>query len=412
MTIAVLGLGFVGLTAALGFADKGHAVRGFDVDAARAAAIADGKLPFFERGLDEALARNLNRTFFVAGSAEDAARGAELVFFCVGTPALPDGSANLDCLLSAIDAVAGTVSPKCALVIKSTVPPGTLTERIAPYIRAKGLKNPLAVNPEFLREGKCWADFTDPDRVLCGVTDNEAKSALTELYAPFGAPVRFVAPNTAEFVKYLSNSLLAVLISFSNEMALLAESAGGIDVAAAFHALNEDRRLSGAGITAYIYPGCGYGGYCLPKDTAAFAAAAKSKGFDARILGEAIALNNDMARLTARKIERAASGKTDKIGILGLSFKPESDDVRDSPAAKIIAALVEDGYRGIYAYDPIATAAFRAAYDLPIAYCASAREVCEICGTVAVVTAWDEFTTIKLDYKDIRLVDCRYCMEG
>ncbi|TCZ73798.1 UDP-glucose/GDP-mannose dehydrogenase family protein [Paenibacillus albiflavus] len=408
MRIAVFGLGFVGLTTALGFADKGYSVRGYDINQERCAEIAGGKVPFFEPGLDDALARNLGKTFILADSAIDAADQSDICFFCVGTPGLPDGSADLAQLLLAIDSVLETVSEVCVLVVKSTIPPGTLNERVTPYVRAKGAGNPVAVNPEFLREGKCWDDFMNPDRIVCGVTDDAAKNVLAELYKLFGAPLHYVEPNTAEFIKYLSNSLLAALISYSNEMALLADAVDGIETARAFRILHEDRRLAGAGINTYIYPGCGYGGYCLPKDIAALDAVALNRGFTPRILEGVISLNNEMPELTARKIARAAGEKTEKIGILGLSFKRGSDDVRDSPAAKIIGALVQGGYVSIYAYDPLAMQEFHNTYRLSITYCASANEVCETCGTVALVTAWDEFQGIDKTFPDTRFVDCRY----
>jgi UDPglucose 6-dehydrogenase len=417
MKVAVFGLGFVGLTTALGFADKGFTVRGYDINEARSAEIREGSIPFLEPGLPEALSRTLGNGFAVTESAESAISDCDMAFFCVGTPGLADGSADLIYLFSAIDSIVEYVSPGCVLVVKSTVPPGTLTERVAPYIRSKGLLNPLAVNPEFLREGKCWDDFAKPDRIVCGVDKNDttafnaSQMLFTELYAPFIAPIRFVAPTTAEFIKYMSNSLLATLISYSNEMALLAETIGSIDVAAAFHTLNEDRRLAGSGITTYIYPGCGYGGYCLPKDTVALSAAAKSRGFDTRILNEVIMLNDDMPQRTARKIERQTFDKTDAVGILGLSFKPNSDDVRNSSATKIISALLADGYTNIIAYDPVAAPGFEDVYKLPINYAQSTQEVCEACGTIAVVTAWDEFKGLRREFENIRWVDCRYCME-
>lgn len=412
MRIAVFGLGFVGLTTALGFADKGFSVYGYDIKKERRAEISGGKVPFFEPGLDDALTRNLGKTFTLVNSAIDAAYKSDICFFCVGTPGLPDGSADLEHLLFAIDGVLETVSPVCVLVVKSTIPPGTLSERIMPHVRAKGANNPVVVNPEFLREGRCWNDFMNADRIVCGVTDDAAKAVLTELYMPFGAPIHFVKSNTAEFIKYLSNSLLATLISYSNEMALLADAVGGIETARAFRILYEDSRFTGAEINTYIYPGCGYGGYCLPKDTAALDAVALSRGFTPRILEDVISLNNEMPDLTAQKIARAAGKKTEKIGILGLSFKPGSDDVRDSPAVKIIRALIRDGFVNIYTYDPLAMREFQNTYRLSITYCESAHEVCKTCGTVALVTTWEEFKGIDKIFPDTRFVDCRYFLEN
>lgn len=412
MKVAVFGLGFVGLTTALGFAEKGFCVRGYDINGERCAAIAGGTVPFFEPGLDEALAHNLGKTFTVAASAAEAAAGSDICFFCVGTPGLADGSADITHLLAAMDSAVGAVAPACVFVVKSTVPPGTLKERVAPYMRGKGWAYPLASNPEFLREGMCWEDFMHPDRVVCGVLDDGAKTALVKLYAPFEAPIHFVAPNTAEFIKYLSNSLLATLISYSNEMALVADAIGDIEIAKAFHILHQDKRLANAGINTYIYPGCGYGGYCLPKDTAALQAAAQHKGMVPRMLESGIALNREMPQLTAKKIIRAAGDKSAKIGILGLAFKPGSDDVRDSSAAKIIAALIDEGYGNIYAYDPLAAQEFERLYGLPVHYCKTAQEMCEVCGTIALVTAWKDFAGIDKEYPQKRFVDCRYFLEG
>ena len=408
MNIAVIGLGFVGLTTGLGLAEKGFNVRGYDINKERCADIAGGKVPFFEPGLGEALSRNLGKTFTVTGNAIDTANDCDICFFCVGTPALPNGGADLTHLLAAMDSVISTVSQDCVFVVKSTVPPGTLKERVAPYIRAKGMKHPMASNPEFLREGHCWDDFMNADRIVCGISDDIARDILTKIYAPFNAPVHFVEPSTAEFIKYLSNSLLATLISYSNEMSLIADAVGDINIAKAFRILHEDKRLAGAGINSYIYPGCGFGGYCLPKDTAALNSTALSKGLPSRILQGVLTLNDEMPGLTAKKIARAASSKSENIGILGLSFKPGSDDVRDSSAAKIIAALIGDGYKNIYAYDPLANQEFADWYGFPIQYSATAKAVCETCSTVAVVTAWNDFAEIDKAFPSVRFVDCRY----
>jgi len=413
LKIAVTGLGFVGLTTALGFADKGFDVAGYDIDSERAAKIKNGLVPFFEPGLDAALKRTLGAKFKVAPNAAKAAENADAVFFCVGTPYGDDGKADVKYLLSAIDSVINTVKPDCVFVIKSTVPPGTTANVILPYVRAKSFNGAVVNNPEFLREGHCWNDFMNPDRIVCGCDENAAHeiNLLTKLYESFNAPVHFVSPNTSEFIKYLSNSLLASLVSFSNEMALIAEAADGVNIAKAFKILHQDKRLDGAGINHYIYPGCGYGGYCLPKDTVALAANAKANGFEPRILDGVISLNDEMPCLTAAKIERIVDGKDEKIGILGLSFKPNSDDVRDSPAAKIIACLLKDGYRNIYAYDPVAIDNFRETYKFDLTYCNSKERLCAECNTIALVTIWKEFADCNRLYSGKKWIDCRYFLD-
>jgi len=413
LKITVSGLGFVGLTTALGLADKGFDVAGYDIDLERATKIKDGIVPFFEPGLEAALKRTLCVTFSVASTASEVVENADAVFFCVGTPCGADGKADLGCLFSAIDSVIDAVKPDCVFIVKSTIPPGTTANVILPYVRGKGFNGAVVTNPEFLREGYCWSDFINPDRIVCGCDegDTHAVALLTKLYAPFNAPVHFVSHSTAEFIKYLSNSLLASLISFSNEMALIAEVAGGVNIAKAFKILHQDKRLTGAGIKHYIYPGCGYGGYCLPKDTAALAANAKANGFAPRILDGVISLNDEMPRLTAARIEQLAGGKSEKIGVLGLSFKPNSDDVRDSPAAKIIACLLKDGYRNIYAYDPVANDNFYEAYKFDLTYCDNKEHLCAECDTIALVTIWKEFADCNQLYNNKKWIDCRYFME-
>jgi UDPglucose 6-dehydrogenase len=304
-----------------------------------------GIRPFLEPGLDDALKRNLGKNIEIPDSALDAAKKADIIFLCVGTPSRDDGSADLTYLFSAIDSVIPVLNDGKyrALVVKSTVPPGTTEREIVPYLQNIPGDFSVAVNPEFLREGHSWEDFIEPDRVVCGIMDDKSGEVLTNLYEPFNATVHLVTPSTAEYTKYVSNALLATLISYSNEMALIGETIGNIDVGSAFKILHEDKRWSGSGINHYIYPGCGYGGYCLPKDTQALAAQAKRNGVEPKILQDVIELNGNMPSVIAERIAKVVTpGET--IGILGLSFKPESDDVRDAPAAKIITVLVASGH--------------------------------------------------------------------
>jgi UDPglucose 6-dehydrogenase len=414
MNITVMGLGFVGLTTALGLAEKGHHVQGYDIEEQRSNSIADGEIPFLEPGLDEALNRHLGRRFTVAKQALDAVKDSDAVFFCVGTPSREDGRADLRPLYEALDALTPTLQDGRfrVLVIKSTVPPGTTQLEVIPHIHAKGLLTGrdvgVANNPEFLREGKCWGDFMQPDRIVCGVADERSQSVLYELYQPFGAPVHFVSLNTGEFIKYLSNTLLATLISYSNEMSCIADAIGGIETGRAFRILHEDKRWSGADITSYFYPGCGYGGYCLPKDTQGLAAQAKLFGYEPEILKNVITTNDHMPRFMVERIKRAAASKEARIGILGLSFKPGSDDVRESSAGKIIRLLLKDGYRNISAYDPQANDAFSRHYGFDIRYCASARQLCDDSDAIVLVTAWPEFKSLQGQYAQKEWVDCRY----
>ena len=410
MKILVMGQGFVGLTTALGFSEKGFDVYGYDVNESRISELKDGIVPFFENGLPNALKRNLNKSFFPIRSLSEMKESPDVVFFCVGTPCDDYGKADLTYLYRAIDGCASCVKKDTVFIVKSTIPPGTMKKSIVPYMRERSLNHEVAVNPEFLREGYCWKDFTQPDRIVCGLEKQgtHAQIILSELYHLFNAPIHFVSFNTAEFIKYLSNCMLATLISFSNEMAEIANAAGDVDIGKAFNILHEDNRLVGSGIAHYLYPGCGYGGYCLPKDTVALIQNALSYGVDPKIMKNVVQINNDMPELTAKRIIKNVNNKDARIGILGLSFKPNSDDVRDSSAAKIINALLKEGYSNIYAYDPEASDNFDKMYNLPIEYCASKEDVCNCCETVAIVTVWAEFYGVNKMFPDINWIDCRY----
>ena len=410
--VTVFGLGFVGLTTALGFAHMGRTVYGIDVDEGRKAKLRNGELPFLEPEMDQVLRRCLNKTFFVTDDVEKAIAESEYVFYCVGTPYGKDGSADLTYLFRAIDTTIDAIRDEKfrVLITKSTIPPSTTSEKVVPYVREKEKKTDtigVANNPEFLREGHCWSDFMEADRIVLGVEDDKSEAMLRELYSTMDVPVFAVSHNTGEFIKYLSNTLLATMISYSNEMAEVADTIGDIEVGKAFRILHMDKRWGDCNMKSYVYPGCGYGGYCLPKDTNALFAQAKEKGYEAQILKNVIAVNDDRAGTVANKIVRGL-GEDSSIGILGLSFKPESDDVRDTPAAKVIRKLVENGYDEIYAYDPVAETEFQKHYpELKVAYVPTAEEVLEKSDVCAILTAWDEFK--KLSHK--KIIDCRYCME-
>lgn len=409
--VTVFGLGFVGLTTALGFAYMGRTVYGIDVDEERKARLRKGDLPFLEPKMDEVLRECLNKTFFVVDDIEKAIEESEYVFYCVGTPYGKDGSADLSYLFQAIDATINAINDKKyrVIVTKSTIPPSTTSEKIVPYVRKKGKTVEVigvANNPEFLREGYCWNDFMEADRIVIGVEDDKSKAMLRKLYSTMDVPVLAVSHNTGEFIKYLSNTLLATMISYSNEMAEVADTIGDIEVGKAFRILHMDKRWGNCNMRSYVYPGCGYGGYCLPKDTNALFAQAKAKGYEAKILKNVIAVNDERAEVIANKITRGLS-KESKIGILGLSFKPDSDDVRDTPAAKVISKIMEKGYTNIYAYDPVSIEGFQRCYpNLNISYLNTANEMMERCSVCAILTAWDEFRLLSND----RVIDCRYCI--
>ncbi len=414
--VTVVGLGFVGLTTALGFADHGIKVYGLEAMPERLSTIQGGKLPFMEPGLDEALPRNLGKNFIPTDDWDLAIANSECVYYCVGTPYGEDGQADLTYLFGAMDQTLAAIhdgKPR-VMVVKSTVPPSTCEKRVIPFLAERGVKVPeqmgVANNPEFLREGHCWDDFTQPDRIVLGVSDERSEAMLRKLYAWTDAPVIAVNLNTGEYIKYLSNTSLACLISFSNEMSLAADAIGGIDVAKAFRVLHMDKRWQTGTIRAYCYPGCGYGGYCLPKDTNAFYAVAKGVGFDGQILKNVIDTNDAMPEATAKRIIRAAGEDKDVcIGILGLSFNVGSDDVRDAPSGRIIRALNEAGYKNIVAYDPVAMEGFQRFYKLDYHCAAGYEDVVREADMFAITTAWPMFGDIK-EKTDKPVVDCRYML--
>ena len=383
LVITVLGLGFVGLTTASGFASKGFNVIGYDIDEPRLNLIKQGIVPFHEP--------NVTTTGIkIADSLEEATKNSHIIFLCVGTPQADNGAVDLSYIEQALLNI--KAPQNCLVVIKSTVPPGTTANLKSKY--------KLANNPEFLREGYAWEDFINPDRIVCGVTDDHSKNLLEKIYKPFDAPIYFTNLNTAEFIKYLSNTMLATMISYANEMSIIADSIGDIHTKEAFSLLHKDKRLAGSGISSYIYPGAGYGGYCLPKDTKAMAYVG---GKHSNILNQVIATNETMLQINLSKITKHCKNKDTAITILGLSFKPNSDDVRDSVSAKIIKALLEQGYKNITAYDPLAMDEFNKHYQFDIKYMQDTTTLGQV---VVIATAWEQFKT--LDYTGTKLVDLRY----
>lgn len=415
--VTVFGLGFVGLTTALGFAEMGHKVYGIEANPDKFKLIASGKLPFLEPGLDEALLRHLGHQFIPTTDLRAAIEDSEYVYYCVGTPYGQDGQADLTYLFRAMKQTLDSIQDNKfrVMVTKSTIPPSTTERKIIPFLEKHNLyvngNLKVANNPEFLREGHCWEDFIHADRIVLGVEDARSEQMLRQLYENCAAPIFSVSFSTGEFIKYLSNTLLATLISYSNEMSVIADTIGGIDTADAFKVLHMDKRWGGCDMTSYVYPGCGYGGYCLPKDTNALYAITQSSGYDPKILKNVIATNEAMPVFIVNRIEMAANyQKKCKIGILGLSFKPGSDDVREASSAKIIAELRQHGYQDILGYDPVANNEFADKYSsLKVKYSDSYQHIIDHADILVIATAWDEFKNIlSLTIKPV--VDCRYML--
>jgi UDPglucose 6-dehydrogenase len=412
--ITVLGLGFVGLTTALGFSKKGFKVYGIDVNEDRVKSLQQFKIPFYEPGLEPALQEELGKNFIINASLKDAIQNSKIIFICVGTPGNADGSADLTYLLQAVKQIFDYNDGSFKVIVtKSTVPPSTVSKKIKPYVDE--LNNQynksigLASNPEFLREGYAWDDFMNPDRIVIGVEDTESKQLLNDVYTPFNAPIHYVSYNSAEFIKYLSNTLLSTLISYSNEMAIIADHIGDIDVPSAFKILHQDKRWFGepAGMASYVYPGCGYGGYCLPKDTAALVSIAKENGFTPKILEGNLYINEEIREHVTNKISIEVP-KNNTIGILGLAFKSGSDDVRLSPSKFIIEKLLERGYEKIIAFDPMANDMFKKEYKLSIDYANTLEELVDKSDDLVLLTSWPYFKHNKKLIESKRLFDFRY----
>ena len=393
--LTVIGTGYLGATHAAAMAELGHQVLGLDVDAAKVERLAAGDLPFFEPGLPEMLRSGLasGRLRFSTDPAEAAAFG-DVHFLCVGTPQRPSGyAADLTQVDAAVDALAGHLGGPATLVGKSTVPVGT-AQRIATRLRAAapaGDSVEVAWNPEFLREGHAVHDSLEPDRLVFGVGSPEAEATLRSVYAGViarGTPVVVADLPTAELVKVAANSFLATKISFINAMAELCEATGA-DVAQLSEALSYDSRIGGQ----FLRAGLGFGGGCLPKDIRAFMARAGELGVDQALtfLREVDAINQRrrerMVDLAREELGGSFDGR--RVAVLGAAFKPGSDDVRDSPALEVAAAIHEQGGQ-VRVFDPQAMPNAKERFPL-LTYCPGVDEVCAGAAVVLHLTEWPQF---------------------
>lgn len=418
--VGVIGLGFVGLTTALGFAHKGLKVFGFDISAERLETLRQRQVPFYEPVLAETLNNTLGVNFFLSPSLSHLINQSRVIFYCVGTPRDSKGEADLDGLLKALGESLTIMqnNPDTevkVLVIKSTVPPGTTKQVVKGLIKQQGLtvgqEIGLACNPEFLREGYAWDDFIHPDRIVIGAEDHDSKVIMQGLFQPFDAPIHFTSYNGAEFIKYLSNAMLATMISFANEMSMVAHHIGDVDIKEAFQILHQDKRWTGtpAPMRTYVFPGCGFGGYCLPKDLDALYWQAGQRGYEAKLLKSVAQVNDLIRRFVVERITAKVSPQT-PIGILGLSFKPNSDDVRESSAKYIIELLLARGYANIVAHDPMAIDNFKKEYHFPIKYADDLKALLDSAECCVLLTAWDEYINNKSHLQNKILFDFRYCL--
>jgi UDPglucose 6-dehydrogenase len=397
MRVAMIGTGYVGLVSGACFADFGHVVTCIDKDAGKIERLHRGEIPIFEPGLDQLVASNVaaGRLFFTT-EAKDAVREADAVFIAVGTPSRRgDGYADLSYVYAAAEEVAGLVEGFTVVVTKSTVPVGTGDEIEAIFKRVRPDADVAVVsNPEFLREGAAIEDFKRPDRVVVGTTDERAQQVMRELYRPLflnETPILFTARRTSELIKYAANAFLAMKITFINEMADLCEAVGA-DVQQVSRGIGLDKRIG----SKFLHAGPGYGGSCFPKDTLALVRTAADAKAPVRLIETTVEINDARKGKMADKIVAAMGGEVagKTVALLGLTFKPNTDDMRDAPSLAIVPALQARGAH-VRAFDPEGRHEAEKLLN-DVTYAAGPYEAAEGADAVVVVTEWDQFRALDL----------------
>src|SRR6201997_3343224 len=396
MRIAIIGTGYVGLVSGTCFSEFGVSVSCVDQDAAKIAGLRRGEMPIYEPGLAVLVAANVaaGRLSFTTDLAA-AVAGADAVFIAVGTPSRRgDGHADLSYVFAAAEAIGRALRGPAVVVTKSTVPVGT-GYQVAAILRGKGAKGgvEVAANPEFLREGSAITDFMRPDRVVVGADSDRAREVLRRLYRPLyliETPIVFTGLETAELIKYAANGFLAMKITFINEMADLCEKVGA-DVHDVARGIGLDGRIG----RKFLHPGPGYGGSCFPKDTLALVRTAQDYGAPSRLVEATVAVNDARKSSMAMRVIAACGGSVrgKTIGVLGLTFKPETDDMRDSPSLAIVSRLAGDGAI-IRAFDPEGMEQARPLLPESVKFCADALDAAAGADALILITEWNEFRAL------------------
>lgn len=400
MRIVVVGSGYVGLVSAAGFADFGNEVLCVDVDERKIDVLSRGEVPFYEPGLKDLVARNVReRRLRFSTSLTEAVAWGDVIFLCVGTPPRPDGSADLSQVFSAAKTVAKSMTGYRLVVQKSTVPVGT-ADKLRAWIKKharRGAKFDVSSNPEFLREGSAVENFLRPDRIVIGADTAKAAEILREIHSPLfliETPTVVVSVRAAELIKYASNAFLATKISFINEVANLCDAVGA-DVHDVARGMGLDRRIG----SKFLHPGPGYGGSCFPKDTHAMRDFSRRAGVRLRVVEAAIDANDAQIQVAIRKVFAALPGRGNHTAaVLGLSYKPDTDDLRAAPSLEVIRALLRRGVK-VRAYDPAVRAD---AKDLPkgMHFAQNAYDAVKGADVMVLVTEWNEFR--RLDLKRVK----------
>ena len=396
MNVAVVGSGYVGLVSGVCFSEMGASVWCVDVDTVKIENLKKGVLPIFEEGLQEMVDKNLSdgRLHFTI-SLKDCLDKVDVVFIAVGTPPGEDGSADVSHVMEVASEFGKHIAKYTLLVMKSTVPVGTcfkVRETVEKELRARNVSVPfdIASNPEFLKEGVAIKDFMTPDRVVIGVESERARDMLASLYRPFllnNYRVIFMDILSAEMTKYASNAMLATRISFMNEIAALCEFTGA-DVSKVRAGMASDSRIG----SKFLYPGCGYGGSCFPKDVNALISMAGTYGYRMKVISAVEEVNNEQKKVVFRKLQEAFGGalKGCTVALWGLAFKPCTDDMREAPSIVTVSMLLEAGAE-VRVFDPVAMPSARSVFGDSVVYCNDIYDVASGADAVALLTEWKQF---------------------
>ena len=416
MNVSIVGSGYVGTTVAACLADAGHSVTNVDIDEGVVQTLNDGKAPIHEPGLDDLVAEH-GGDRLRATTDYDAIRDTDITFLALPTPSNEDGSNDLSIMKAGARSVGETLAAKDGyhlVVVKSTVIPGTADEVIAPILAeasggVEGEDFDVASNPEFLREGSAVADFTDPDKLVFGATSERAFDLLGDVYEPVAddAPVVETGRREAEMIKYANNAFLAAKVSLINDIGNVCKEYG-VNAYEVADAIGLDDRIG----AKFLRSGVGWGGSCFPKDVDALRAAAREQGYEPQMLDAAVAVNDGQPKRLLGLLDDHVDTSGERVAVLGLSFKPGTDDIRNSRAISVIEGLQERG-ANVVAYDPVATEEMRERFP-DIEYADSAADALAGAGGAVVVTDWDEFAALDGEFDEMEtpvVVDGRHIIE-
>lgn len=394
MKIAVAGTGYVGLVAGVCFAEKGHNVVCVDVDENKVEMMKNGKSPIYEQDLEELMQKNYKEgRIDYTTDYKSAYKDADAIFIGVGTPEQPDGSANLTYVATVSRQIAESVEHDCLVVVKSTVPIGT-NDKVEQFIKDslpnKKIKVEVASNPEFLAQGTAVRDTLKAKRIVIGTESKEAEAKLMEIYEPFGLPIVSVNRRSAEMIKYASNDFLALKISYMNDIANLCELVGA-NIEDVAEGMKYDDRIG----ANFLRAGIGYGGSCFPKDTKALKYLAKQYGYTLKTVEAAVDVNTaQKTKLYKKASDRLITFNGLKVAVLGLTFKPGTDDLREAPSLDNVELLLKQGAK-IYAYDPVGIDNFKKKYPDQIVYVSNAEDALKDANVCFIFTEWNEIKAIK-----------------